>query len=969
MKTALEAPPTDEEFVSAYKVPMKLTIADRMSEFMDPSRILTREIDRIAYAADASMYRLIPQVIAQPNNKEEVRKLFELSRSMQVPMTFRAAGTSLSGQAISDGILVDISRYMLGAKVEDSGKALRVQPGVVGANANQMLKLYGRKIGPDPASINAARLGGMLANNASGMCCGVAQNSYHTLRAMTFILPSGTEIDTAAPFADRTFQHLEPELYNGLLRLKARIESNPELSAKIRAKYKMKNTTGYGLNAFLDFDAPVDIFSHLLIGSEGTLAYIAEAVMNTVADLPVKYTGFLLFPDLYSACAAIEPLKNAGAAALELMDYAALCSVQDQEGAPEEIKGLAKGAAAMLVEWQTANTADAEENVQRAEQAVAGLELLFPAKFTSDPKVQADLWHVRKGILPSVGAMRAKRTTCVTEDIALPVDRLADAAIDLENMMHRHGYTNGIIYGHAKDGNLHFVITPSFNSDREIAQYKAFIDEVVELVAKKYDGALKAEHGTGRNMAPFVQTEWGPEAYAIMEELKHLCDPQHLLNPGVILNSNPEAHLVNLKKMPVIEEIADKCMECGYCETICPSRDLTLTPRRRIVIRRELQRIKDSGAGRQAFDAIDKDFHYDFAETCAADGLCATQCPVGIDTGKLVKHFRHARHTKLASGIALMMAKYMGIVEVGGRLAMMAGRLVTKCGGFLVMTTMTNILDKITRATMDEAFWKWSKEMPGERRGRLPHRSPANPVAVYWPACISRIMGALPGEPTDLNVMQAFLNCADRAGVPLLLPKGAGGNCCGMPFSSKGFVEAHHHLSDQIIENFFKWSNGGELPIVVDTSPCAYTLKTARPHLRPDLQEKYDRLKIYDSVEFAHDFLLPKLTIKRKVDSVALHPVCSARKMGESEKLVEIAQACSENVVVPKDLGCCAFAGDRGFLYPELTDSATQAEAKEILEKEYWGHFCSSRTCEVGMMRATGKIYRSYLHLLEYASR
>jgi len=946
----------------------KNALAAKLARQFDPTRILSRPIDRIAFASDASLYRLIPQVVVQPNSKEEVRNLFRFSHAEQTPLTFRASGTSLSGQAITDGILVDIGRYFQQGLVEENGASIRLQPGVIGQEANTLLKAYKTKIGPDPASIAAARIGGMLSNNASGMCCGVAQNSYHTMRSITFILPSGTEINTAETDADEKFKHFEPELWQGVLDLKKRIEANPALAERIRAKYKMKNTTGYGLNAFIDFSRPVDIYSHLLIGSEGTLAFIAEAVLNTVPDLPVKYTGLLLFPDLHAACAAIDPLKDAGAAALELMDYASMLSIEDQPGTPDNCKGLPEGAAALLVEWQTASQTDAAENAAHAEAAVAGLNLLFKPSFTYDAKVQAELWHIRKGIFPSVGAVRAERTTAVIEDVAFPTKHLADAAIDIQKLMIRHGYSNGIIYGHAKDGNLHFVITPGFNTEREKLAYKEFIDDVVELVVKKYDGALKAEHGTGRNMAPFVATEWGTEAYAIMQELKRLSDPKGLLNPGVILNTNPEAHLENLKPMPVIESIADKCIECGYCEPQCPSRDLTLTPRRRIVVRRELQRLKD--AGNQAeYLALDKDFVYMGLDTCAADGLCATACPVSIDTGKLVKHFRHARHTGIAHWIANTMASNLGLVEFGGRMAITMGHLVQRTFGAGLMAAITGVLDKMTRATMNEAFWKWSKEMPRPRKGKVPFRSSEGAEAVYFPACISRIMGALPGEPDDTSVMEAFVNCADRAGVKLHVPKEAGGNCCGMPFGSKGFDHAHELAVGKTVENFYRWSKGGTIPVVVDTSPCSYTLKTARTHLTEVQQKMFDKLKIYDSVEYAHDFLLPHLTIQRKVFSVALHPVCSVTKMGETDKLRELATACSNTVLVPRDAGCCGFAGDRGFLFPELTESATRRESAQATEQEQWGYFSSSRTCEVGMTRSTGKIYRSFLHLLDYATR
>ena len=566
-----------------------------LKELIDQARILTRPIDRIAFASDASFYRLIPKAVIQPQTPEEIKELFRFSHQHEIPLTFRAGGTSLSGQAITDGILVDIGRYWRSSRVEQNGNAIRVQPGLIGQQANNALKLYQRKIGPDPASIASCRMGGILANNASGMCCGVVQNAYHTLISLTFILPSGTQIDTADPNANNILCMLEPELCATLLRLKAEIEANPTLADRIRLKYRTKNTTGYSLNAFLDFQLPVDILGHLLIGSEGTLAFIAEAVLKTVPDYPVKYTGLLLFADLHAACSAIAPLSEAGAAALELMDRASLRSVEDQPGIAPYLKDLPEAAAALLVEFQTPNETGRREVEVLAKAASDRLTLSHPARFTSDPAEQALLWKIRKGMFPSVGAVRASGTTAIIEDIALPVARLADAALDLRALFLKHDYPNAIIFGHAKDGNLHFVLTQGFNTGKEIEQYRLFMDDVVELVVRKYDGALKAEHGTGRNMAPFVETEWGPDAYRIMCELKSIVDPRNLLNPGVIVNPDPTAHICDLKQMPVVEPEVDKCIECGYCEHSCPSRDLTLTPRQRIVVRREMQRLKDSG--------------------------------------------------------------------------------------------------------------------------------------------------------------------------------------------------------------------------------------------------------------------------------------------------------------------------------------------------------------------------------------
>jgi len=942
--------------------PASQKLQQELRRIVDPSRVLIRPIDLIAFASDASFYRLIPKAVVLAQGIAEIQALFRLSHEQRIPITFRTAGTSLSGQAVTDGILVEVARHWKGLTIEDNGGKVRVQPGVIGGYVNSVLRPYGVKIGPDPASISTCMIGGILSNNSSGMCCGVTQNAYHTLDSLTFVLPSGTVIDTAYARADEEFRSKEPRLAEGLVELKRQIESNPTLRDRIRAKYRTKNTTGYSLNAFLDCDRPVDIFKQVLIGSEGTLAFIAEAVLNTVLDLPVKYTGLLLFPNLHDAAAAIVPLRDAGAAALEIMDRASLRSVEDQAGSPPSLRKLPGEAAGLLVEFQEASELDRAALESVARRAVDGLKLLEAPLFTHQAAEQAALWKIRAGMFPSVGAVRKSGTTVIIEDVAFPIEHLADATVDLQGLFLKHGYDNGIIFGHAKDGNLHFVITQSFNDQAAIDQYARFIDDVVKLVVERYDGALKGEHGTGRNMAPFVEAEWGGDAYRIMKRLKELVDPHGLLNPGVIINSDPKAHLADLKRMPVVEDEVDKCIECGYCEPKCPSRTLTLTPRQRIVVRREMQRLNDAG-GNGASAALDADFPYMALDTCAVDGLCATACPVSIDTGQLTKRFRRLRHSKSAHERAVRFANNFASLERWMRLGLRAGHIVQAVLGTGTMVALTRAI----RSLAGE-FPLWSADVP-RPAGPRPATERANAQAIYFPACISRVLGRLPGETTEQSLMEVFVTLARRAGITVFIPPDVEGVCCGVPFSSKGFDQAHDVLANRTVEKFYQWSEGGKLPVVIDTTPCTYGIVTCRGHLTPENQKKFDGLKILDSAQFAHDQLLPKLKMMQRAESVALHPVCSATKLNLLPKLEGIARACSDKVVVPLNAGCCGFAGDRGFLFPELTESATRPEADELKGTAQDGYYSSSRTCEIGMTRATGQVYVSYLYLLEQATR
>ncbi len=420
----------------------------------------------------------------------------------------------------------------------------------------------------------------------------------------------------------------------------------------------------------------------------------------------------------------------------------------------------------------------------------------------------------------------------------------------------------------------------------------------------------------------------------------------------------------NLKQLPTVEAEIDKCIECGFCEPRCPSRDLTLTPRQRIVVRREMARQQQLG-GSELLVQLERDFPYMALDTCAADGLCATTCPVSIDTGKLVKRFRALRNSAFAQRIAGFTVDEFALMELLVRVGLTTAHLAEHVIGVKGMQAITGAMRKVIGPNMPE----WNAEMPHATKGGIPATEHSGAKAVYFPACISRVMGRLPGEASDMSLMQVTVAVAERAGVPVWIPADVAGNCCGTPYSSKGFEEARDAMLNRVIANFWNWSEEGALPIMLDTSPCSYGLLHAREYLTPVNQERFDRLKIVDSIEFVHDELLPRLKVNHSESSVALHPVCSAVKMGLSAKLEDIARKCSGETFVPPSLGCCAFAGDRGFMYPELTASATISEAAEIKAHTHDGCYSSSRTCEIGMTRATGEVYRSYLYLLEKVTR
>jgi D-lactate dehydrogenase len=928
-----------------------------LEALLGADRVLARAIDIVRYASDASPYRLFPKAVVMAHDAGDVAKVLEYGRRNDIPVVFRSGGTSLNGQGQTDGILVDTRRHFRGIEVLEEGRAVRVGPGTLLGDVNRVLAPYARRLGPDPASTEIATVGGVIANNSGGMRCGVVADSYQTLRSLEFVLPSGTRIDTSAPDAAERFAAAEPELAQGLADLRDEIRGDAELSERIRQKFAIKNTTGYRLCAFLDADEPVEIFRRLLVGSEGTLGFIASAVFETVPFGRHATVSFLHFPDVDATADAVPGLVATGATAVEMMVAPALIVASHSiPGAPESWRELPPESAALLVEFRADDPDELPGLEQRALDELEGQQLIREAQFHRDEHTIEVYWTVREGLHGLVGRLRPPGTALIMEDVCVPPERIAQSAKDLQALLGKHGFLPGVA-GHASAGNLHFMLTPALDQDADRERYEAFMHDLVDLIVDDYDGSLKAEHGTGRNMAPYVEREWGSRAYELMWRVKQLADPDGVLGPEVVLSRDPGIHLRDLKTTPRIEEVADTCVECGFCEPVCPSRHLTTTPRQRIVIRREMAR---QPAGSAVLDALIEQYEYDGLETCAADGTCMIACPLGIDTGKLVKQLRTAQHPARAERAALKVAKRWGSVERAARAGLRLGR---------------GTPDALMRAMTSAARGVFAEELVPTWLEQTPRAAPALPAterrgaaAVYMPSCVNRIFGPPDGRGRSESLPAALVEVSQRAGMPLWIPDDVAGSCCATPWGSKGYAEGAAWMANRTIESLWRWSDEGRLPVVCDASSCTLGLAAEMSGLSEQNAERHAKLEILDSIAWAQR-LLPSLTVRRKVASTTVHPACAVRHLGLARELEQVAAELADEVVVPPSATCCGFAGDRGFLHPELAESATRDEAAQVAARPTESYICSNRTCEIGLTRGTGERYESFVYLFEAATR
>lgn len=919
------------------------------------ARLIPRErrfddpLSTLAFGTDASFYRLIPKLVLRVESEAEVVELLKLASTEKVPVTFRAAGTSLSGQAISDSVLIVLGEHWNGREIRNQGAQIRLQPGVIGANANAALAPFLRKIGPDPASINAAKIGGIVANNSSGMCCGTAQNTYQTLAGLRLVLADGTVVDSEDAASVAAFRASHGELLERLAELGRQTRANTALADKIRHKYRLKNTTGFSLNALVDFDEPLEILNHLMVGSEGTLGFISAVTYDTVPDHPHKASALIVFPDVETCCQAVPLLKRQPVSAVELLDRRSMRSVENMAGMPDWVKSLSANACALLIESRAASQSLLHEQLAQIMASIAHFPVEKQVDFSEDPAVYNQLWKIRKDTFPAVGAVRQTGTTVIIEDVTFPVERLAEGVNRLIALLEKHRYDEAILFGHALEGNLHFVFTQGFDDQAQVARYEAFMQDVTQLVAVEFGGALKAEHGTGRNMAPFVELEWGSEAYQLMWTLKRLLDPQGILNPDVVLSEDPQIHLKHLKPLPAANAIVDKCIECGFCEPVCPSNGLTLTPRQRIVIWRDIQARKRAGIDTRE---LERAYQHQGLDTCAATGLCAQRCPVGINTGDLVRQLRasNAQHPGTATWLAGHFATALQGTRLSLRLADGARRLLG-----------APRLAKVARTLHERAGLPlWTPAMPQAVQPlRInPVVSDARPRVVYLAACVSRAMGPAFADSERMPLLDKTRQLLEKAGFQVVFPDEQDSLCCGQPFASKGYPEQAERKKQELIDALLKASRGGLDPIYCDTSPC--TLRLLQDGLDP-------RLQLHDPVKFIRLHLLDRLEFTPQEQPVAVHVTCSTQHLGEAQGLIDIVRRCTREVVIPEGIHCCGFAGDKGFTTPQLNAHALRS-LKDAVQTCDEG-ISTSRTCEIGLSHHAGIDYHGLVYLVDRVTR
>lgn len=973
--------------------------------FIPSERIYTDELRRLGWGTDAGFYRQIPHVVVRSDGEQELSRLVQVCERHDLPFTFRAAGTSLSGQSISDSVLIVAGKHWEKYELGHDAETIRLQPGIVGARVNEILRPYGRVFPPDPASVGSAMVGGIVCNNASGMNCGVHANSDRMMVSARMILTDGTVVDTGDEKSRAEFRQSHPEFIKRIESLRDRVRADAELSERIRVKYSIKNVTGLNLRPLLAYDDPFDIMAHSLVGSEGTLAFLSEVTMRTLRDYPFKASAMVYFQTMKESCEAVVAMKQLKAGAedvamsaedlvvksAEMLDYKSLSSVDDpvflqykRDVDAGRVEGVERGdyhnLTAILTETKAVTHEQLLEKISRIMDCLGRFRLYVPAEFTEDPAVYGKYWAIRSGIFPSVGGTRPVGTSCLIEDVAFHIEDLPEATVKLQKLIADHGYADACIYGHAFEGNYHFILNQSFKSDSEVRRYEEMMRDVARLVVEEYDGSLKAEHGTGRNMAPFVKYEWHEKAYEAMKELKDIFDPKGLLNQGVIFNDDPECFIKCLKPLPVlsfdfdkvpdggsflkddvstaketIEAVkrANKCIECGFCEVNCMSCGLTLSSRMRIAVQREIRELENTGKDPERLATLKRQYKYYGDQTCATDGLCSTSCPMKINTGELTHLIRQMDmlNNKTGYKVGEFAANHMAGVKSGLRLVLDVANLGHTVLGSSLMTGICNGMNKMGVPLWTTAMpKKKSQPRPGAHIGKADRE---DMKVVYFPSCINQTMGLAKGAPVKDSLVDDTCRLLNKAGYEVIFPKGMDKMCCGQIWESKGMLDIADRKSGELEAALWEASEEGRYPVLCDQSPCLHRMKKV-----------IKRMKLYEPAEFIMLYLKDRLDFHPIDRPIALHITCSTREMGVSNCLIELAHLCSKNVFLPEGVGCCGFAGDRGFTYPEMNKYALRKLRPQIEKNHIEIGYSNSRTCEIGLQSNTGIPYMSIVYLV-----
>lgn len=958
MKTYPETPEASADFIQELGKNVEHVAFDRLT--------------RVLFSTDASIYQIMPVGVAWPRNNDEVIAAVETAAQHHIPVLPRGGGSSLAGQAIGPALILDFSRYLDQILAFDPAEhQVEVQPGVILGTLNRFLKPHGLMYGPDPASADRATLGGIIGNNATGAHSILYGMSHDHLLSVETVLADGSLVHFN-PLKKNSWEErgrrsgLEGAIYRGLPRI---LEKYAD---QIEEDYPaiFRTVAGYGLNILYNQRQPN--LASLLAGSEGTLGIITSGIINLVPIPRCKHLYLVHFEEMRKALEVVPQILESNPSAVELMDNLLLELTRSKPEYREMLRFIqGDPEAILLVEY----SGDQESRVKDYQQV---LEKYGPTVHLLDGKDQDQVWKARK---VGLGILLSKRgdskPTTFIEDAAVPVEHLADYALEIRDFGREIGVRSTALYAHASAGCLHVRPLVNLKSERGLEQMRLLAEKSLELVIK-YRGTTSGEHGEGIVRGEFSQRLFGPELTRAFQEVKTLFDPDHLLNPGKIVNSppmdsekmlrygpryrvpdKPQETILDFKADHGFDGAVEMCNGAGVCRQLdqgvmCPSFQVTRDEKHST--RGRANALRAAMTGKIGAKGMTSKELYEVLDLCLSCHACASECPSTVDMAKLKAEFLHQYYQE--HGVPLrswFFANIEGFSKLSHPVAPLINavlasplRKVLSWGGIHPRRT----LPPFARQT----FSSWYAQRPEPRL-----TDPAPEVLFFHDIYL---------EHNHPQIGKQAVKILEKGGVkPIILPEKVDS---GRPAFSKGLLEKARQLAETNLDLLRPYALRG-LPII----GCEPSSMVMLVNEYPDLQPGADAERVAELTMLFEEFILKAVdkgemnfSFDHRPRRILLHGHCQQKTYFGTQSTREFLELIPNCVVEETDAGCCGMAGAFGYEkehYQLSIDIAEQRLAPSVRAAEPETIICAPGTsCRDQIHHTT---HRKALHPVEVFAR
>ena len=900
------------------------------------------------YATDASVYQIMPASVVVPRTIEDIQTTIAFAQEFELPITPRGGGTSQCGQTVNSGLVIDNSRYLNKLiELDVNNRRCVVEPGMVLDELNRLLKPHGLWFPVDVSTASRATIGGMAANNSCGQRSIHYGTMRHNVHAIDAILPDGNSMhfgevnrpaktlnsDGSGPFESKA--PFEDELISNLLSLG---RSSASLINE-RFPSVLRRVGGYNLDALMPEPKPASTtyngaqnLSHLLVGSEGTLAY-STAIELKLSPLPQqRVLGVCHFPSFYQAMDATQHLVALGPHAVELVDNTMIALARDIDLYKSSVEEFVRGdpAAILLVEFAFDSQQENENHLALLHERMSDLGFTWQGSGKQwggvvdaiNPAMQARIGEVRKAGLNIMMSMKSEgKPVSFVEDCAVDLPDLADFTAGLTEVFNKHG-TSGTWYAHASVGTLHVRPVLNLKLEKDANTMREIAEEAFDLVLK-YKGSHSGEHGDGISRSEFHTKMFGHELVDNFKTVKQWFDPNNIFNPGKIVDAPrmndrtlfrypPDYKMIEIKQQldwsqwtgasGGLQGAIEMCNNNGACRKIkggvmCPSYRVTRDEKH--VTRGRANTLRLALSGQLGEQALSSDAMYETMQLCVSCKACKRECPTGVDMAKMKIEVQAARAKKLGYTLHDRLVAHLP------RYAPFAHKLRWLLNARNSSHWMAKATESLSGFTATRQLPVWSSK-PFKRETQ---QSTSKRDVVLLADTFNTWF-----EPTKLRAARTVLEHAGYK-VTIAQLKGERGLCCGRTYLATGMVDRARTEANRMIKALLPWAKK-DVPIIGLEPSCLLTLRDEYPVLVPSSATDLIASKAVLFEEFlTQEHSAGRLTwqLSSPSKNILVHGHCHQKALGTFSALIDVLKLIPNTSVSTIESSCCGMAGAFGY--------------------------------------------------------